>query len=136
MQVAPPHPPPPISGEDGMREKQLVWISVLLMGLITHEGEKGLTILRPHSANQHEHIYTEILAWEHTHTHQRLTLVREGRTALSTLPSTHMMTPFPADTHTHRIHTQNNFYRPSYCRLTSETFTSGQHGLCWLSPLK
>lgn len=75
-------PPPAPFGENRVRPKQLVWISVLLAGLITHEGEKGLTILRPHRQTSVS-TYIEILAREHTHTLIRGSFWWESSTQLS-----------------------------------------------------
>lgn len=75
---------PAAFGGKWMSWKQLVWISVLLMVLMTHEGEKGLT-------NLHDHLQTDI----NRHA-EILALGSEGRTQLSA-PSTRLMTLFSAD---------------------------------------
>lgn len=76
--------------------------------------KKGLSILHAHLKNS-MNTYTEILA-RNTHTHSR----RWGRfLALSTLPSTRVMTLLLEDTHTHaHAHTSSSaLYRQSYCML-------------------
>lgn len=74
-------------GKITMNAKKLVWISVLLMVLMTHEGEKGLTILPDH-LQTNVNRYTEILAKKHTHPSEAYSGERGQYLALSTLPST------------------------------------------------
>lgn len=66
------------------------------MVLMTREGEKGLTILRDHLQTNVNRC-TEILEKEHTRPSEAYSAERGQDSALSTLPSTCLMTLFPAD---------------------------------------